>query len=199
MQRGTRVARSHQRDPRREADHRRRRPTPSTSAHVRGEIEFRGVSVDYGSTLALDGVDLRIPAGATVAVVGHTGSGKSTLVNLIPRLMDPTAGRGPARRHRLAASSIRRSCGGRLASFRRRRSSSARPSRRTSRSESSRPREEQIRRAAEIAGLAADIESFPEGYRHHGGRARHHALRRPEAADGHRPRHSARSPHFDPG
>ena len=59
---------------------------------VRGEIEFRGVSVDYGSALALDGVDLRIPAGSTVAVVGHTGSGKSTLVSLIPRLMDPTAG-----------------------------------------------------------------------------------------------------------
>ena len=73
---------------------------------MRGEIEFRGVSVDYGSGLALDGVDLRIPAGTTVAVVGHTGSGKSTLVNLIPRLMDPTGGRGAAGRHRPAASSI---------------------------------------------------------------------------------------------
>ena len=35
---------------------------------------------------------LRIPAGATVAIVGHTGSGKSTLVHLIPRVMDPTEG-----------------------------------------------------------------------------------------------------------
>ena len=58
----------------------------------RGEIEFRGVSMDYGSGLALDAIDLRIPAGATVAVVGHTGSGKSTLANLMPRLMDPTGG-----------------------------------------------------------------------------------------------------------
>src|SRR5579872_6470230 len=59
---------------------------------MRGEIEFRGVVVDYSSGRALNGVDLFIPTGATVAVVGHTGSGKSTLVSLIPRLMDPTSG-----------------------------------------------------------------------------------------------------------
>jgi ATP-binding cassette subfamily B protein len=41
----------------------------------------------------LDSVDIRIPAGATVAIVGHTGCGKSTLVGLVPRLLDPTAGR----------------------------------------------------------------------------------------------------------
>jgi ATP-binding cassette subfamily B protein len=59
---------------------------------VRGEIEFQNVEVRYPAGDALAGVSLRIPAGATVAVVGHTGSGKSTLVSLIPRLLDPTAG-----------------------------------------------------------------------------------------------------------
>jgi ATP-binding cassette subfamily B protein len=65
-------------------------PLPLTRA--RGEIEFRGVQVHFQNTAALDGVDMTIPAGSTVAVVGHTGSGKSTLVQLIPRLFDPTAG-----------------------------------------------------------------------------------------------------------
>ena len=37
-------------------------------------------------------MNLRIPAGATVAIVGHTGSGKSTLAHLVPRLIDPSAG-----------------------------------------------------------------------------------------------------------
>ncbi|HUB31637.1 MAG TPA: ABC transporter transmembrane domain-containing protein, partial [Bryobacteraceae bacterium] len=58
----------------------------------RGEIEFRGVTIAYNGVPALDAIDLSVPAGATIAVVGHTGSGKSTLVNLVPRLMDPTAG-----------------------------------------------------------------------------------------------------------
>ena len=59
-------------------------------------IEFRNVSVQYApagsSGAALKNVNLAIPAGATIAIVGHTGSGKSTLVNLIPRLIDPTGG-----------------------------------------------------------------------------------------------------------
>lgn len=59
---------------------------------VEGEIEFRGVQLKYPSGDALSNVELRIPAGATVAIVGHTGSGKSTLVSLIPRLLDPTGG-----------------------------------------------------------------------------------------------------------
>jgi len=48
--------------------------------------------MNYPTCFALRGVDLDIPAGATVAIVGHTGSGKSTLVSLVPRLIDPTAG-----------------------------------------------------------------------------------------------------------
>lgn len=60
---------------------------------VRGEVEFQGVWFSYDGVPVLRDVNLRIPAGATVAVVGPTGAGKSTLVSLIPRLLDPTRGR----------------------------------------------------------------------------------------------------------
>ncbi|MCX5160348.1 ABC transporter ATP-binding protein/permease [Streptomyces sp. NBC_00264] len=64
---------------------------------LRGEIAFEGVSFAYGSgdgaEEALAGVDLRIPAGQTVAFVGETGAGKSTLVKLVARFYDPTGGR----------------------------------------------------------------------------------------------------------
>jgi ATP-binding cassette subfamily B protein len=46
----------------------------------------------YPAGYALKNITLEITAGATVAIVGHTGSGKSTLVSLIPRLFDPTRG-----------------------------------------------------------------------------------------------------------
>jgi ATP-binding cassette subfamily B protein len=59
---------------------------------VRGEVEFRGVRLGYAAGEALGGVDLTIRAGETVALAGHTGSGKTSLVNLIPRLLDPTEG-----------------------------------------------------------------------------------------------------------
>ncbi len=65
---------------------------PKTLEHVRGEIELRGVRMQYAGTAALDNVSLRIPAGSTIAIVGHTGSGKTTLVHLIPRMMDATEG-----------------------------------------------------------------------------------------------------------
>ncbi len=61
---------------------------------LRGEIEFQNVSFRYNENAwALRHLNLKIPAGMTLALVGHTGSGKSTLVNLIPRLFDPTEGR----------------------------------------------------------------------------------------------------------
>jgi len=59
---------------------------------VRGEIEFRGVGVAYNGTRVLHDINLHIPAGETVAIVGPTGAGKSSLVSLIPRLFDPTEG-----------------------------------------------------------------------------------------------------------
>ena len=59
----------------------------------RGRVELRGVEFGYeGSPPALDGVDLVVEAGTTVALVGATGSGKTTLVQLLGRLYDVTAG-----------------------------------------------------------------------------------------------------------
>lgn len=70
---------------------------------LRGDLAFEGVSFAYGQAegpdgpaepgAALSGIDLRIPAGQTVAFVGETGAGKSTLVKLVARFYDPTAGR----------------------------------------------------------------------------------------------------------
>jgi ATP-binding cassette subfamily B protein len=59
----------------------------------RGRVELDGVSFSYASGLpALRDVDLVVEAGTTVALVGATGSGKTTLVQLLPRLYDPTEG-----------------------------------------------------------------------------------------------------------
>jgi ATP-binding cassette subfamily B protein len=59
----------------------------------RGHVELRGVSFEYGNgPQVLDGIDLDVPAGRTVAIVGATGSGKTSLVMLLPRLYDPSAG-----------------------------------------------------------------------------------------------------------
>ena len=59
-----------------------------------GEVRFEGASLRYpeSSREALSGIDLTVPAGTTVAIVGGTGSGKSSLVQLVPRLYDVTAG-----------------------------------------------------------------------------------------------------------
>ncbi|HLG99209.1 MAG TPA: ABC transporter ATP-binding protein [Bryobacteraceae bacterium] len=59
---------------------------------AQGGLRFSRVAVKYPAGDALRNIDLEIPAGSTVALVGHTGSGKSTLVSLIPRLIDPTHG-----------------------------------------------------------------------------------------------------------
>src|SRR6185503_17249959 len=59
---------------------------------LRGEVEFRGLTFAYDGKPVLHHVDLKVPAGATVAVVGPTGSGKSTLVSLIPRLFEAPPG-----------------------------------------------------------------------------------------------------------
>ncbi len=65
---------------------------PVILTHPRGEVEFRNVSVAWDGRRALEGINLVIPAGRIVAIVGPTGSGKSALVQLIPRLYDPTSG-----------------------------------------------------------------------------------------------------------
>lgn len=71
-------------------------PVPVARA-LRGEISFEGVGFAYnggadGAPTVLSGVDLRVPAGQTVALVGETGAGKSTLVKLVARFYDATEG-----------------------------------------------------------------------------------------------------------
>jgi ATP-binding cassette subfamily B protein len=61
-------------------------------AELRGEIEFRGLNFAYNGTPVLQDVNLQIPEGSSLAIVGPTGSGKTTLVNLIPRVYDAAAG-----------------------------------------------------------------------------------------------------------
>ncbi len=59
---------------------------------IRGDIEFRDLSFSYGRTPVLHNISLSVPAGSSLAIVGPTGSGKSTLVNLIARLYEAPAG-----------------------------------------------------------------------------------------------------------
>jgi ATP-binding cassette subfamily B protein len=59
---------------------------------VRGEIEFRNLTLAYGDLVVLQNVSATIPAGTTTAIVGPTGSGKSTLLATLPRLVDAPPG-----------------------------------------------------------------------------------------------------------
>jgi ATP-binding cassette, subfamily B, multidrug efflux pump len=61
-------------------------------ADIRGGIEFRNLSFAYGDRPVLHDIDVRIAAGQTVAIVGRTASGKSTLLSLLARLHDPPPG-----------------------------------------------------------------------------------------------------------
>ncbi len=68
--------------------------TDKNITRLKGGIEFRNVSFRYGEHLpyVLKDINLKIPEGSTIAVMGYTGSGKTTLVNLIPRLYDVSGG-----------------------------------------------------------------------------------------------------------
>jgi ATP-binding cassette, subfamily B, multidrug efflux pump len=136
---------------------------PMELTDIRGEISFEGVDVNFSAGTALDCVNLTIAASKTIAIVGHTGCGKSTLVSLIPRLMDPTSGRilidGIDLRE-LSPAALRKQIGyvpqetflfsatiAENIAFGVEHATDA-----------------EIRRAAELGGLAGDIEGFPEGY-----------------------------------
>lgn len=60
--------------------------------NLEGSVEFKNVTFKYGDNVVLDDVSFKINAGETVAIMGETGSGKTSLVNLIPRLYDPCGG-----------------------------------------------------------------------------------------------------------
>jgi ATP-binding cassette, subfamily B, multidrug efflux pump len=136
--------------------------SPRSLSRARGEIEFRDVRVRFGDSTSLDGVTLRIPAGSTAAIVGHTGSGKSTLVNLIPRIMDATSGEVLVDGHNVreySPSRLREQIGfvpqeTFLFSLTLGENIALGVKDAT---------EDQILRAAQIAGLATDLDSFPNG------------------------------------
>ena len=69
-----------------------RQDAPPTDIAPGARLHTQALTKAYGSTRALDHVDLTIPAGQSVAVMGPSGSGKTTLVSLIPRLYVPTEG-----------------------------------------------------------------------------------------------------------
>jgi len=143
---------------------------------VLGEIEFRNLTFRYGPTLqtaagndghagddVLHEVNLRVPAGTSLAIVGPTGSGKSTLVSLIPRIYDAAPGSvlidgRPIREFPLEV--LRRNIGfvpQETFLF----SDTIRENIAFGAQDAT---EAEVRRAAEAANIAADIEGFPDGY-----------------------------------
>ena len=138
-------------------------PDACQDTEIAGRIEMRGVSFRYDTARVLSDIHLAIEPGQTVALVGRTGSGKTTLVNLIPRLYDATEGevlvdgidvrKRPLSVLRRAVSFVPQesflfseTVGENIAFGRR-----------------SATREE-IAGAAHIAGLASDISDFSAGY-----------------------------------
>jgi ATP-binding cassette, subfamily B, multidrug efflux pump len=67
-------------------------PAIPANTVLHGDIEFRDLNFSYGDIPVLRGISLNIPAGSSLAIVGPTGSGKSTLVNLLPRLYEAPEG-----------------------------------------------------------------------------------------------------------
>lgn len=134
---------------------------------VRGEISFRGVDFAYDAPgngrAVLSQIDFTLPAGATLAVVGRTGAGKTTLVSLIPRLFDTTAGevRIDGRDVReFPLASLRRAIGF-VAQDPFLFSRSVRDNIRFALPEAG---DEEVRRVASIAALDGDIAELPHGY-----------------------------------
>src|SRR5580700_11083396 len=130
---------------------------------VVGEIEFRGLNFEYDGKRVLHHLNLSIPAGSSMAIVGLTGSGKSTLVSLIPRIYDAAPGMvqldgRPIREFSL--TSLRGSIGfvpqeTFLFSDHIRENIALGVESATDR---------EIHDAADAANIAADIEGFPESY-----------------------------------
>jgi len=139
---------------------------PGVSAKVEpeGEIEFRNLSFSYNGTPVLHDINLRIPAGSSLAIVGPTGSGKTTLVSLIPRIYDAEPGTvlidgRPIREYPLAT--LRHNIG-------------FVPQETFLFSETIRENiafgvqkasDEKVQWAAEAANIASEIKSFPEQYK----------------------------------
>ena len=131
---------------------------------LEGGITFHNLTFSYpDGTKVLDNISLDIPAGSSLAIVGPTGSGKSTLVNLIPRIYDAPEGSVLIDANRSTASRSNSSAKA-LASSPRRPSSSRNPSARTWPSASPTPTWQQIEDAASIAHIRNEILEFPKGF-----------------------------------
>src|SRR5580700_5986623 len=130
---------------------------------IKGEIEFRGLNFSYEGNEVLHDVKLRVPAGTSLAIVGPTGSGKTTLVSLIPRIYDAEPGMvlidgRPIRDY--LVSTLRKNIGfvpqeTFLFSDRIRENIALGVDFAT---------DQDIHNAADAANIAVDIEGFPEGY-----------------------------------
>src|ERR1700674_1573326 len=136
----------------------------SVLAQIEGEIEFRNLSFAYNGSQILHDVNLRVPAGSSMAIVGPTGSGKTTLVSLIPRIYDAAPGSvlidgKPVREYPLA--SLRRSIGfvpQETFLF----SETVRGNIAFGKEDAS---DQDVHSAAEAASIATEIEDFPEQYK----------------------------------
>jgi ATP-binding cassette subfamily B protein len=130
---------------------------------LRGEIEFRHLDFSYGETPVLRDISLKIPAGSSLAIVGPTGSGKTTLVSLLSRLYEAPAGSllvdgRPVRDYPLAV--LRRNVGmvpQETFLF----SCTIRENLTFGRPDAS---AEEMLEAAEAAHIRAEFEEFPQGY-----------------------------------
>jgi len=130
---------------------------------VRGALAFEGVSLACNGTKVLDRIDLSIAEGETLAVVGPIGSGKTSLVRLIPRLTDPTEGRVLIDGEPLASSSLERIRGaiGYVPQETFLFSLTIEENVRFGAPDLS---DDDLRRVCELARVAEDVEQFPEGY-----------------------------------
>jgi ATP-binding cassette subfamily B protein len=144
---------------------------PTAAVDIAGAIEFRNLNFAYNGVPVLKDISLRIPAGSSLAIVGPTGSGKTTLVNLIPRIYDADPGTVlidglPIRRFPL--DSLRRHIGfvpqeTFLFSDTIRENIAYGVSREVSQEDGEAALAD-IKAAAEAANIAQDIEAFPESY-----------------------------------
>jgi ATP-binding cassette subfamily B protein len=138
-------------------------PVAAIPRELRGDIEFRNLNFSYNGTPVLHDINLTVPAGTSLAIVGPTGSGKSTLVSLIPRVYD-----APGSELRIDGRPIRefplellRKNIGFVPQETFLFSDTVRENIAFGAEDAS---DEDVRRAAEAASIAADIEGFPEKY-----------------------------------
>jgi len=145
------------------ADEKAVRAAGPPEPEIRGEIEFRNLNFSYNGVPVLRDVNLQIPAGSSLAIVGPTGSGKTTLVDLLPRVYDASPGTvlidgRPIREYPIEF--LRRSIGfvpQETFLF----SDTIRENIAFG-NEDATP--EEVRAAAAAANIAVDIESFPDGF-----------------------------------